>query len=280
VLRLDGRTVLVTGASTGIGRTTALALAGLGATVLAGVRDPAAGEALGPSVQPLRLDVTEAGDVAAAGAEVERRGGLHGLVNNAGIAVIGPLEYLPVGELRRQLEVNVVAQLAVTQACLPALRRARGRIVNVSSIGGRVALPLYGPYSASKFALEALSDSLRRELRGSGVQVGVVEPGAIATPIWGRGIDAADALWNAMPPIAHERYGELVGTLRGEAVKQGEEGGPPEAVARVIAAALTARRPRPRYVVGRDAKVQAALARVLPDRAFDALLAIALRSRG
>jgi NAD(P)-dependent dehydrogenase (short-subunit alcohol dehydrogenase family) len=276
VPRLDGRTVLVTGASTGIGRTTALTLAALGATVLAGVRDPAAGEALGPSVRPLQLDITDPGQIAAACTGLDR---LDGLVNNAGIAISGPLEFLPVEELRRQLDVNVVAQLAVTQACLPALRRARGRIVNVSSIAGRVALPLYGPYSASKFALEALSDSLRRELRGSGVQVSVIEPGAIATPIWGRGVDAADALWNAMPPAAHERYGSLVDTLRGEAMKQGEKGDAPEAVADVIVAALTARRPRTRYLVGREAKIQAALARVLPARAFDAVLAAALPSR-
>jgi NAD(P)-dependent dehydrogenase (short-subunit alcohol dehydrogenase family) len=275
VSALDGRTVLVTGASTGIGRTTALLLAQLGATVLAGVRDPAAGEALGATVRPVQLDVTNPDQIAALDLEV-----LDGLVNNAGIAVSGPLEFLPVDELRRQLEVNVIAQLAVTQACLPALRRARGRIVNVSSIAGRVALPLYGPYSASKFAFEALSDSLRRELRGSGVQVSVIEPGAIATPIWDRGIAAADALWNAMPPVAHERYGTLVATLRGEAEQQGAKGDPPEAVARIIATALTVERPRTRYVIGRDARIQAGLGRVLPGRAMDALLAAVLKSRG
>src|SRR3954471_419193 len=202
------RTVLVTGASSGIGRATALELARRGATVLAGVRDPADGEALGPSVIPLRLDVTDAGHVAAAGEEAARRG-LDALVNNAGIAVTGPLEYLPLDELRRQLEVNAVAQLAVTQACLPALRASRGRIVNMSSISGRMALPLYGPYAASKYALEALSDSLRLELRGTGVDVVLIEPGAIRTPIWERGIRAADALWDALPPVARERYRHL-----------------------------------------------------------------------
>ncbi len=125
--------------------------------------------------------------------------------------------------------------------------------MNISSIAGRVALPLYGPYSASKFALEALSDSLRRELRGSGIHVTLVEPGAIATPIWERGIAAADALWNAMPPVAHERYGTLVATLRGEAEQQGVKGEPPEAVARIVVTALTAGTPRTRYVIGRDA---------------------------
>jgi NAD(P)-dependent dehydrogenase (short-subunit alcohol dehydrogenase family) len=272
---LTGRTVLVTGASTGIGRTTALLLAGRGATVLAGVRDPAAGETLGPTVRPVQLDITNPDDIAAL--DLTR---LDGLVNNAGIAVSGPLEFLPVAELRHQFEVNVIAQLAVTQACLPALRETRGRIVNMSSIAGRVALPLYGPYSASKFALEALSDSLRRELRGSGVHVSLIEPGAIATPIWDRGIAAADALWNAMPPVAHERYATLVATLRGEASQQGVKGEPPEAVARVVVAALTARTPRTRYVIGRDARIQAVLARALPGSAMDALLAAVLKSRG
>ena len=271
---LDGRTVLVTGASTGIGRTTALMLAELGATVLAGVRNTAAGEALGPTVRAVQLDITDPDDIAAL--DLSR---LDALVNNAGIAISGPLEFLPVDELRRQLEVNVIAQLAVTQACLPALRQSRGRIVNISSIAGRVALPLYGPYSASKFAFEALSDSLRRELRGSGIHVTLVEPGAIATPIWERGIAAADALWNAMPPIAHERYGTLVSTLRGQAEQASVEGEPPEAVARIVASALTASAPRTRYVIGRDARIQAGLARVLPGRTMDALLAAVLKSK-
>jgi NAD(P)-dependent dehydrogenase (short-subunit alcohol dehydrogenase family) len=267
---LDGRTVLVTGASSGIGRTTALHLAHLGATVLAGVRTAEAGEALGPTVTPIRLDVTHAPDVQAL---AQYR--LHGLVNNAGIAVTAPLEFLPLEELRRQLEINVIAQLAVTQACMPALRATRGRIVNVSSIAGRVALPLYGPYAASKFALEALSDALRREQQD--VDVILVEPGSIATPIWDRSLAAADALYAAMPPIAHERYDALVAKLRGMAEKQGEEGEPPEAVARVIATALSAPRPRTRYVVGNRARVQAARARALPGRAMDKVLARVLR---
>jgi NAD(P)-dependent dehydrogenase (short-subunit alcohol dehydrogenase family) len=272
---LDGRTVLVTGASTGIGRATALMLADMGATVYAGTRDPASGYALGPKVRPVQLDVTNDVDIVDVASRIER---LDGLVNNAGIAVTSPLEYVPIGELRHQLEVNAIAALAVTQACLPALRRARGRIVNVSSIAGRWVLPLYGPYAASKYALEALSDALRRELRGSGVRVSVIQPGAVATPIWERGTATADALWAAMPPAAHDRYGELVTTLRTEAMKQPDEGAPPERVARVIATALTARRPRSRYLVGRDAKVQAALA-YLPGRALDAVIAAALRTR-
>ncbi len=256
-------TVLVTGASTGIGRATALALARTH-TVLAGVRrleDAPAG------ATPVLLDVTNADQVAALRDIVE----LDALVNNAGIAVTGPLEYLPVDELRRQLEVNAIGQLAVIQAVMPQLRRARGRIVNVSSIGGRMALPLYGPYAASKFALEALSDSLRREQRE--VKVIVVEPGAIATPIWDRGIATADALWDAMPEEAHARYGKLVDSMRERAEQLGTEGIPAEDAAAVIAGALQAEKPRTRYLIGRQAKIQATLGRLLPDRASDALLA-------
>jgi NAD(P)-dependent dehydrogenase (short-subunit alcohol dehydrogenase family) len=277
---LDGRAVLVTGASTGIGRCCTLHLARRGATVIAGVRRREDGDAVaaeGPAgrVRPVRLDVTDPEAACAAVAGVDA---LHGLVNNAGIAVTGPLEFMPLEELRRQFEVNVIGQLAVTQACLEALRRAQGRIVNVSSIGGRVAGPLYGPYSASKFALEALSDALRRELRGSGVRVSVVEPGGIATPIWERGLAAADALYAAMPPVAHERYDALVASVRADAGRTAAEGLPPQAVADVVEHALTAVRPRTRYLVGREAKIGANLARVLPDRAVDALVARSLRS--
>jgi NAD(P)-dependent dehydrogenase (short-subunit alcohol dehydrogenase family) len=263
-------TVLVTGASTGIGRATALALARTH-TVLAGVRRL---EDAPEGVTPVQLDVTDPDHVAALRDLTQ----LDALVNNAGIAITGPLEYMPLDELRRQLEVNVIGQLAVTQAVLEPLRRARGRIVNVSSIGGRMALPLYGPYAASKFALEAVSDSLRRELRGE-VTVVVVEPGAIATPIWERGVAAADALWEAMPPAAHDRYGALVDTLRTRGVALRTEGEPVELAAEVIVKALTAPKPRTRYVIGRQAQVQAALGRVLPDRAIDALLARLLNNR-
>jgi NAD(P)-dependent dehydrogenase (short-subunit alcohol dehydrogenase family) len=265
---LDGRTILVTGASTGIGRTTALFLAANGATVLAGVRDTSVD--LGPTVTTIKLDITDDDDVA------NLRGhDLDGLVNNAGIATTGPLEFMPPEELRHQLEVNVIAQLAVTQACFPALRRNNGRIVNVSSISGRMALPLYGPYAASKYALEAVSDSLRREQQD--VEVVLVEPGAIATPIWARGLAAGDALWQAMPPQAHERYGALVARLRKEAERQGTEGASPETVARTIATAFAADRPRTRYVVGTDARLQALLVTALPGRVVDRLLGRALR---
>jgi NAD(P)-dependent dehydrogenase (short-subunit alcohol dehydrogenase family) len=268
------RAILVTGASSGIGRATVLELVRRGATVYAGVRDPAAAEGVGPAVTPIQLDVTDAGQVAAVGARLER---LDGLVNNAGIAITGPLEHLPLDAVRHQLEVNALGQLAVIQACLPALRAAQGRIVNMSSISGRVAFPMYGPYAASKFALEAFGDSLRRELRGSGVDVVAIEPGSVATPIWERGLGAGDRLWAAMPEVAHRHYGKLYDTMRATGERLAREGDPPEALARLVADVLEARRPRARYVFGRSARIQTVLARVLPDRAFDALIAAALR---
>jgi NAD(P)-dependent dehydrogenase (short-subunit alcohol dehydrogenase family) len=275
--------VVVTGASTGIGEATARHLRSLGFDVFAGVRkDVDADRAREAGLHPLVLDVTDAASISRAREEVEGAldgNALAGLVNNAGIAVSGPLEFLPVDELRRQLDVNVVGQVAVTQAFLPLLRRSGGRVVNISSIGGRVALPLLGPYAASKFALEAVSDSLRRELRPFGIEVVVIEPGGIKTPIWDKGNQSANTLADAMPPQADELYGGLVEAIRSESRKIAEERGlPPQAVAEVVEKALTARRPRTRYLVGRDAKLRAAVAKRLPDRTMDAMIGRALSS--
>jgi NAD(P)-dependent dehydrogenase (short-subunit alcohol dehydrogenase family) len=271
--------VVVTGASTGIGEATARHLRELGFEVFAGVRKQEdADRVQAAGLNPVMLDVTDGASIQRARAQVEGRR-LAGLVNNAGIAVSGPLEFIPVDEFRHQLEVNVVGQMAVTQAFLPALRASRGRVVNISSIGGRVALPLLGPYAASKFALEALSDSLRRELRPFGVKVVVVEPGGIKTPIWDKGNQRADELMQGMPEEAMELYGGTVEKIRAESRKIAEERGlPPEAVAEVVGKALTTRRPKTRYLVGRDAKLRAAIARTAPDRAMDALIGRALSS--
>jgi NAD(P)-dependent dehydrogenase (short-subunit alcohol dehydrogenase family) len=269
--------VLVTGASTGIGEATALHLRELGFEPVAGVRRDEDAERLGAQgLRTVKLDVTDDAQVAAAREEVGD-GPLAGLVNNAGVAVAAPLEFVPLDELRRQLEVNLIGQVAVTQAFLSALRRAGGRIVNVSSIGGKVALPLLAPYSASKFALEGVSDSLRRELRRQGVDVIVIEPGGIKTPIWGKGNALAEELTARMPPDGERLYGRLIERVRAETVKiERDRGLPPRAVAKVIGEALTADRPRTRYVVGTEAKVRAQLARVLPDRVMDRLIGRAL----
>ena len=266
--------VLVTGASSGIGEATASHLESLGFRVFAGVRKDEDAERLREGVTPVKLDVTDAGSISSAREQVENAApeGLAGLVNNAGVSVSGPVEFIPIDELRHQLEVNLIGQVAVTQAFLPAIRRAKGRIVNLSSVGGRVALPLMSPYAASKFALEAVSDSLRREVRRFGVHVAVVEPGAVRTRIWEKGTAAADDLMERVPAEAEELYGELVRALRTQADQAAARGLEPVEVARVIEHALTAKRPRTRYMVGRDAKVRARLADVLPDRAFDALV--------
>jgi NAD(P)-dependent dehydrogenase (short-subunit alcohol dehydrogenase family) len=275
--------VVVTGASTGIGRATARHLASLGFDVFAGVRkDSDAQDVQKDGLRPLKIDVADQSSIDAARDEVVQAAGdagLAGLVNNAGVAVSGPLEFLPIDEVRRQLEINVIGQVAVTQAFLAQLRRARGRIVNISSIGGRVALPLLGPYAASKFALEAISDSLRRELRRFGVEVSVVEPGGIKTPIWDKGNEAADSLLEDAPPEITELYGDMTDRLRKESRHIAEERGlPPEAVAETVGKALTAVKPKTRYLVGRDAKVRAAMAKRLPDRTMDALIGRALGS--
>jgi NAD(P)-dependent dehydrogenase (short-subunit alcohol dehydrogenase family) len=265
------RLALVTGASTGIGRASALHLAGLGFHVLAGVRDPADAP---DGLEPLKLDVTSETDVAAA---AERVGAaLHALVNNAGIAISGPVEVVPLDEWRRIVDINLLGQVAVTRALLPAVLRARGRVVNMSSIGGRVANPLFGPYSATKFALEAVSDALRREVAAHGVKVVSIEPGGIATPIWDKGLDDGRRIMADMPEEAARRYARLIPAVTKVAERLAREGLPPEAVAEVVGKAVTARRPRARYVVGRDAKIQAIAARLLPDRVLDAVIARAL----
>ena len=288
--------VLVTGASTGIGRATVARLVQQGASVWAGVRrqqDAAALEAAHPGrATALRFDVTDDRAVGEAAAQIRAAGPLHGLVNNAGVALPAPLEYMPLDEFRRQLEVNLVGQLAVTQAVLPALRAAgearaqaeqdgvpgdaalpaAPRIVMVGSIGGRIAGPMIGAYHAAKFGLAGLTGSLRAELAPSGIGVVLVEPGAIATPIWSRGTSAGDQLLARLPAEALARYGRQLQAARDQAARAGRDGLPPEAVATVIATALSARRPRPRYLVGRDARVAALVTR-LPDRLRERLLA-------
>jgi NAD(P)-dependent dehydrogenase (short-subunit alcohol dehydrogenase family) len=273
--------VVVTGASTGIGEATTLHLASLGFKVFAGVRkDEDAERARSYGLQPVRLDVTDPDLIAAARNEVEGAldgAPLAGLVNNAGVAISGPIEFISPEELTRQLDINVIGQVRVIQAFLGLLRRDKGRVVNISSIGGRIALPLVGPYAASKFALEAVSDSLRREVRNQGVEVIVVEPGAIKTPIWGKGNAAAEEMLSEAPPEAEQLYGDMIRAIRAETVKIEEERGlPPSAVAEVVGEALTASKPKTRYLVGRDAKMRAALAKRLPDRVMDSLIGRAL----
>ena len=270
-------TVLVTGASSGIGEATVLHLHELGFDPIAAVRKDEDAERLeARGLRTTRIDVTDAAQIAAA-REALGDEPLAGLVNNAGIAVAAPLEFLPIDKLRQQLEINLIGQAAVTQAFLPALRRARGRIVNVSSIGGRVGLPLVGAYNASKFGLEGLSDSLRRELRPLGVDVILIEPGGVKTPIWKKGEQLADEMMEDVPPEAERLYGQLIDNLRkGTRRIATETGIEPSVVAEAIGKALTASRPRARYLVGNDAKQRAVMAALLPDRVMDRLIGRAL----
>ena len=272
----DSRAVLITGASTGIGRACALHLDRLGLTVFAGIRRQRDADSLqqrsSQRLIPVMIDVTDPRSIAASLTVITRardERGLTGLVNNAGIAVGGPLEFLPVSALRQQLEVNVVGQLAVTQAFLPLLRQGKGRVINMSSISGRVAMPFMGPYAASKFALEALNDSLRLELRPWGIRVISIQPGAIATPIWDKSLSRAEAMLDDFPILADELYGSTLHGLRQEIENTGQRGLPAEEVARIVAHALLSKRPKTRYLVGREARISALLVRFLPDRLRD-----------
>lgn len=275
-----GSTVLVTGASTGIGRATALRLAAAGWRVFAGVRRDADGRALADasagSLTPVVLDVTDTTQIAAAAdaiADAVGGAGLAGLVNNAGIARGGPVEYLPVDDWRLQFEVNLFGQVAVTQAMMPLLRDARGRIVFIGSNSGRISTPMMAPYGASKFAIEALAASMRLELRPWGMKVVVVEPGAVKTAIWEKGRALADELEAVMPADAASRYGDQIAAIRKGIETQDRTGIPADRVAAVVEKALTADRPRARYQVGIDSHVSAAASRVLPDRLLDVAVA-------
>ncbi|GAA4558642.1 SDR family NAD(P)-dependent oxidoreductase [Planotetraspora kaengkrachanensis] len=263
---------MVTGASTGIGRACVAHLVRAGFHVWAAVRRTEDEESLlrehPDRVSVVRMDLTDEASVRAVGEVVRAAGPLHGLVNNAGVALAGPLEHLPIEVFRRQIEINLTGQLIVTQSVLPALRQeaeAGGtpRIVMVGSIAGRIAGPMLGPYHAAKFGLAGLSDSLRAELAPFGIGVILVEPGVIATPIWERGTAAADDLLEQLPAAA-DRYAGQISRVRASAARNAETGIPADRAAEVIVDSLTSARPRPRRLVGRDAKVAAVLARFLP----------------
>jgi NAD(P)-dependent dehydrogenase (short-subunit alcohol dehydrogenase family) len=278
--RLAGTaTVVVTGASSGIGEASALRLDRLGFRVFAGVRREEDGAALqrraSGQLTPLFLDVTNTSSIAASVDTVAAavgETGLAGLVNNAGIAVAGPLEFLPVAEIRRQLEVNVIGQIAVTQAFLPLLRPGQGRIVNVGSLAGRIALPFLGPYNVSKFALEAFTDSLRLELRPWGIRVSIIEPGFIATPIWGKSMAATDDIFKNLPQRASDLYRPLLSTAHKFATNASKNGTSVDEVAKTIVQALTVARPKTRYIVGRGSRLGTAVLEHLPDSLRDLLI--------
>jgi NAD(P)-dependent dehydrogenase (short-subunit alcohol dehydrogenase family) len=278
------KSVLVTGASTGIGAACVQHLAGLGFEVFAGIRRREDGirlqQTCSGSVLPVLLDVTVPESIHEARVAVEQTlegRGLDGLVNNAGIAVAGPLELLPLDDLRRQLEINVIGQVAMTQSFLPSLRTVPGRIINMSSIAGRASMPLLGAYCASKFALEALSDALRLEVQKWGIRVSVIEPGAIDTPIWGKSGAEANELQTKAPPNKMQLYADTVANVQDRIAAAASRAIPASAVAHAVAHALTADRPKTRYLVGPDAKIRAVLNWSLPDRWSDALMTRVLK---
>jgi NAD(P)-dependent dehydrogenase (short-subunit alcohol dehydrogenase family) len=271
--------VVITGASTGIGAACAGHLDRLGFRVFAGVRRLEDGEALrraaSSRLTPIQLDVVDAESLRMAHKAVQAevgQAGLAALINNAGIAVAGPVEAVPLSDWRRQLEVNVIGQVAVTQTFLPLLRTGRGRIINMGSIAGRATMPLMGPYSASKYALEAITDALRLELQPWGIHVAIIEPGAIATPIWIKSSKDAAALEAVTTPELTALYAGAVAGVKQAVSKVAERAISPEMVVRAVVHALTAARPKTRYLVGRDAKVRALMVRLLPDRLADRLL--------
>jgi NAD(P)-dependent dehydrogenase (short-subunit alcohol dehydrogenase family) len=273
---MNALAILITGASTGIGRACALELDRRGLRVFAGVRSQTAGDELRASASsrltPVLIDVTDAALIAAAAESVSialGQSGLDGLVNNAGIAVPGPVEGTPIAAWRKQLEVNVIGQVAVIQAFLPLLRRARGRIVNISSVSGGLATPYLGAYCASKFAMEAITDALRTELRPWGIAVLAVEPGPIATPIWKKSDDLASQLAGQVSPTVLSLYEPHLEAFRKAVADSARKAAPVEYVVRAVAHALTARRPKTRYYLGWSVRVCFKGMKMLPDRLRD-----------
>src|SRR4051794_20978645 len=269
--------VVVTGASTGIGRATALDLDEKGYRVFAGVRKDEDAKALKQAgsdrLKPIKIDVTKERSIATAARNVKRAlgdEGLVGLVNNAGVGGGGPVEFVPIDDFRHTIEVNLIGQVAVTQAFLSLIRKAKGTVVFIASIGGRISAPFLSPYSASKFGIEALGDSLRREVMPWGIDVTVVEPGTIATEIWGKARDTAEDQTERMSPDAVRLYGAQMEAFGKAFVgEEDTQGISPEKVGRVIHRAIRSAKPKPRYLVGTDAKIGAKVHAVVPKRTFD-----------
>jgi NAD(P)-dependent dehydrogenase (short-subunit alcohol dehydrogenase family) len=276
------RSALVTGASTGIGRATVLRLDRAGWRVFAGVRKEEDAEALraegSERLTPVTLDVASSEAISAAAELLPAElgsAGLDGLVNNAGIGVPSPLETIPIDDFRRQIEVNLISQVAVTQAVLPLIRLAQGRVVFVSSIGGRIAFPIGGAYHAAKFGIEAVGDVFRQELQGWGISVSIIEPGSIDTEIWRRSEREVDAMEEGAA-TREELYGKAIAGYRKLTRSLAERGIHPDKVAKAIEHALSAGRPRVRYLVGFDAKAQVRARPLVPTRIWDRIVARAM----
>lgn len=268
------KTIIITGASTGIGFAAAVAFAKQGHQVFAGVRKSKDADALTKEnlqILPIILDVTDAATIAASLQIVEKQKKFSELVliNNAGIAVSGPIESVQMEEYRKQFEVNYFGLIAMTQKFLPLIRQTKGRVINISSIAGRVASPFLGPYSSSKFAVEAISDSLRREMIPFGVKVVLIEPGPIQTPIWEKGLGKKDSILNAMSSEQIQVYGSAIRSFEdmiAVAVKKAE---PVERVVEALQKAVMSKEPCHRYLVGTEARINGVLSQIIPTRWVD-----------
>lgn len=280
---MNPKTVLITGASSGIGQACALRLDTLGFRVIAGVRKPADGETLKSQASErlayVLLDVTDSQSIAAAAktaADFVGNSGLYGLINNAGIVVAGPLEFISMADLREQMEINAISPIAVTQNCLPLLRKAAGRIVNIGSIAGRSSVPFSGPYCASKFALRALNDAMRLELRPWKIAVALIEPGAVATPIWKKSQESAQQRLEPQRTSIQEFYGAALSAFQEKAQEAAVHAIPVDFVVNSVVHALTARKPKTHYLIGKDTR-QRIILELLPTRLKDWLVARALK---
>jgi NAD(P)-dependent dehydrogenase (short-subunit alcohol dehydrogenase family) len=276
------RSVLITGASSGIGEASAIELDKLGFQVFAGVRNEQAAEKLhskaSERLMPVMIDVSDAASIKSAAELIKEKTGergLFGLINNAGIAIAGPLEILPIEYLRRQFEVNVIGHIAVTQAMLPILRIAKGRIVFTSSVSGAVSSPYLAPYAASKWAIEALADALRLELRTWDISVSLLEPGPIATPIWERSVNTADKMSNTLSSDALELYDLDLIAIRKTIANSSKNASPVETVVQAVVHAMTAQKPRIRYFLRFMNRVLFRSFKLLPDPIKDCFVRIA-----
>jgi NAD(P)-dependent dehydrogenase (short-subunit alcohol dehydrogenase family) len=279
-MTMSEHAVLISGASSGIGAATAQRLAHDGFVVFAGTRTEADAKRTGElhdRIRPVPLDVANEGSIAAAADTIAASGlPLFATINNAGIALGGPLEYLPIGDLRNQFEVNVFGALALTQAMLPMLRTTRGRVIMIGSIAGRLAAPFLGPYSASKAALASLTDALRMELAPSGIRVSLFEFAAVKTPIWSKGQALKDELVQRLPREALDRYAPVIDAIGRQLAHEERVGIKPAIVADAIAGALASSSPRERYLVGSQARMQAVIA-LLPSSTKDRLIRSAMK---
>ena len=272
--------VLITGAATGIGAQTALHLDKLGFWVFAGVFfdefEQKGGEELkqraSGRLTTVPIDVTNADSIAAAAKTVTSavgEQGLRGLVNVHGIDIPGPLEFFPIGLLRKHFEVNVIGTMAMTQAFLPLLRKGKGRVINFGSMNGKMIFPLEAAYCASKSALEAMTDSLRMELRPMGIPVSIVEPGFIGTKMLDKSLDAWHKVEATLPQEAHDRYGSFIDSALKRIDKVKDKGSPPEGVAKLIAKALTVKTPKRRYRIGLGSRTMILAAKYVPEPVLD-----------